>query len=179
MIQETISKREFARRIGVDEKAIRKAIIEGKIKKGVSVNGKIIFDIASHEAKKNLIGISNNTQSKKIHEVSTTKKSSKTNESTYADARIRSEIARAEKSELELEELKGELVKKQDIKDQLFELGKEIRSELESMRNRCKNKIIASDWDPNKLDEILATEINVSLTKVINKCSGNKVLETK
>jgi len=63
------------------------------------------------------------------------------------------------------------------IKDQLFELGKEIRSELESMKNRCKNKILASDLDSNKLDEILALEINYSLNRVINKCSGNKVFE--
>jgi len=84
MTQEIISKREFARRLEVDEKAVRKAIIEGKIKKGVSSEGKIIFDIALQEAKKNLIGVSNNTQSKNIRGESKSKKDNKSNDTTYA-----------------------------------------------------------------------------------------------
>jgi hypothetical protein len=176
---ELISLREFARRIKIDEKIIRRAILSGKIKEGVKdVNGKpkIAYSVALAEANKMGIGLrSPNKSSKPIsnktraHELPDPADNfDPENELlSYPDALRKKENYVAGIKKLEFLEKQRTLVDKSEVYSQLFEFGKEIRTEFESMPGRVSHKISDLGSDSSKIAETLAIEIQKSLNKVV------------
>ncbi len=144
--QERISQREYARRLGVSNEAVRKAIDSGKIVKGWDKKEqRIIFDIANKEwgalhFKNNINAIVNDegdggTVGKNL---------SLNGDSSFADARRVKEIIQAQLVALDLKERKGELVKKDQVYKELYAFGQQMRTSLQAVPDRVIDNILAS-----------------------------------
>lgn len=169
MTEETISRRELARRLGVDEKAIRLAILDGKIKNGVSEDGKIIADIAMQEAKENLIGYSHNTQYKRMNEkLQHQDVGTASSATTYSEARTREKIAKSNLATLEYQERKGILVNKKEVYSQLYDYGIEIKTKLLAIPDRITDELISLADDRNAFYTLLSQTITHELEILSN-----------
>lgn len=183
--REIISLREFARRMGVDDKTIRMSISSQKIVKGVTeVNGKpkIIFELAKLEFEQMNIG----AKAKYGIEVENIPEpmASEDDGDDYLDgsapialAQRMKAIAEANTKLREDAILAKTLIRVDDISIQLNELMSSIRKELETIPQRASGKIHAIlGGDLIKITEILVREVNTSLLRVNNECSINKVI---
>lgn len=153
---ERISVREYARRIGVDEKAIRKAIVAGKIKKGYdSKSKKIIPSAADKEYGNVVVKKPSKTNEKSIPEkpLKKSQQGTKVDEGdplvakdndTYAEALRKSTIIKANTDALKLREREGQLVEKQKVFKALFAFGKEMRLKFQSIPDRVIDELLAS-----------------------------------
>lgn len=151
---ERISVREYARRIGVDEKAIRKAIVAGKIKKGYDAKEKKIIPAhADREYGYTIVKKPPKTIEKTIPEKP--KKKSQQNKDdadplvakdndTYQEALRKATIIKANTDALKLREREGQLVEKQKVFKALFAFGKEMRLKFQSIPDRVIDELLAS-----------------------------------
>lgn len=197
MENETISLREFSRRTGVSDKTIRDGIKTGKISKGVIYENdkpKIIYDIAIIEF--NEIGLGYRSrlkkdppasleQQKEPEKVKVKKEPRKIEEDvndnededdfnlkvdeniSLAEAQRLERVFTAKLKELEYRELNKSLAKISDVYAQLFEFGKEMRSELESIPKRMNLDI--------ELEHKLSIIIRDSLSKLIDNLGDKKI----
>jgi hypothetical protein len=200
--EDIISVSAFARKLDVDEKLIRRGIANGKLNDGViTVKGKskIILGVALVEAKKAGIGLRlsankiDKPQKKQIVSKPETVKqpSEPKNEitsiedleindnfnpdqklSSYADALKKKENYIAGIKKLEFLEKRKTLVNKTEVYSQLFDFGKEIRSEFESLPGKIGAKLAACGGDSSKISETLANEIRNSLSKLIDNLAN-------
>jgi len=200
--EDIISVSAFARKLEVDEKLIRRGIANGKLKDGViTIKGKskIILSVALIEAKKAGIGLRLSTNKidkpqkkqtvSKPEPVKQTAKPKQANASiedfeindnfnpdqeslTYADALKKKENYIAGIKKLEFLEKRKTLVNKTEVYSQLFDFGKEIRSEFESLPGKIGAKLAACGGDSSKISETLANEIRNSLSKLIDNLSN-------
>jgi hypothetical protein len=124
-----ITMAEFARRVGVDHKAVLFAIRQGRIKKHSS--GKI--DWGSQEREWH-----NNRDSTKDHNDPHGKRqySEVIDADSYNNAKREKAIYEAKLKKLEYEERKRDLIPRQEIKDTLFEHGKLIRDSIMAIPER-------------------------------------------
>lgn len=165
--EEIISIREFARRMCVDDKIIRRAISDKKIKKGLSIDGKIIYNIALRECENNLVG----KQKKNIEQpiesniehaieiIESKKKDSDHSDITYAEAKKRNELAKARKAELELMELEGDLIRKDKVYASLYEYASVIKNNLLSIPDRITDELISNSHSRSDFYNILNRSI--------------------
>jgi len=184
MASDTISFREFARRLEVGEKTIRDGIRTGKISKGVTYESgkpKIIYEIAKLEAAE--AGLGNKILATKAISTPPPKDKEHHQDNSFIDASgmtdyqsaLRKKINyEAKIKELEFKEKEGTLVNKKEVYSQLFDFGKEIRTELESMQSKLSPKLIGLS-DITKINEIIAIEVRNSLNKLFNDLGGKKI----
>lgn len=152
---ERISIREYARRIGVDEKAIRKAIVSGKIKKGYDAKAKKIIPSAADKEYGSVVV----KKPSKVVEKSIPGKSKKKSQQgkaddgdpliakdndSYAEALRKATIIKANTDALKLREREGQLVEKQKVFKALFAFGKEMRLKFQSIPDRIIDELLAS-----------------------------------
>lgn len=186
-----ISIREFARRIGVDEKAIRRHIERGRFAEAVTKEDgkvKIRFSLAVAEAKN--IGVGSKLKEGEGNKIVRTpiRKPAKIEskkevdpeelekddyfpdeqEVSLAEALKKKENFVAGLKKLEFLEKKGMLVSRAEVRTQLFEYSRDVRSEFESLPGRVAHKLAAIGNDPTKISEVLAIEIRNSLVKVVS-----------
>lgn len=191
MDTDIISLAEFGRRIGVGEKTIRDGIKLGKISKGVKVvNGKakIVYSIAVIEAHQ--IGLGQKAFTAKGIESNVKKESPPGPEKEEEDpehiaglgpetslitANRAERIFKAQLACLEVEQKAGTLVNKAEVYSQLFDFGKEMTTEFETMPSKIVHKIISCQNDENKISEIMGIEIRKSLNKLFEKIGDRKI----
>lgn len=203
MDSDIISLREFARRIGIGEKTIRDSITSGKLKGCVTfIEGKpkIVYSKGVIEAKNAGIGsriLANNktkksgitaktldrhfalqkNQPKKLMSDKDEEDESEVDDSTlsYASALRVKENWNAKIKELEYLEKNETLVNKADVYTQLFDFGKEIRSEFESLPGRISSKIVSLGNDVSEVEKLLANEVRNSLSKLVDNMESRKI----
>jgi hypothetical protein len=190
-----ISIRAYAKQLHVDEKAVRKAIADGKIKKGFDKKTKkVIASIANkewgfiHEVPKAQRGVSKAKVADKLNKKKAINKDDKSEENSdpdekdfsytelikeikisptlqYQEAIRRKEILAIAREKMELEELQGNLVRKADVEKALYAIGDQLKKSLLNIPARCMDDIIAS---PNKVEanNILTLEINQVLQSI-------------
>lgn len=154
---ERISQREYARRLGLSNEAVSKAIREGKIDRGWDkVEGKIIVEYANIEWGALHLNTSmpslfpqeileaTEEQSLQRPPVIGGKGLSLTNESSFAEAKRVREIIQAQLAALDLRERKEELVKKDEVYKQLYAFGQQMRMALMAIPDRSIDGILAS-----------------------------------
>jgi galactitol-specific phosphotransferase system IIB component len=196
--EDIISLREFARRLNVNEKLIRRGISTGKIKDGVIIeNGKpkIKFSVAIVEARNIGLGAKVNGQMSSTPEqpinrvipkqkVLDEKPDSESEEDYIAGLGPETSLITANRAErifkaqlacLEVEQKAGTLVNKAEVYSQLFSFGKELTTEFETMPAKVLHKIIGCNNDESKIQELLATEIRQSLNKILEKIPNIKI----
>lgn len=154
---ERISQREYARRLGISNEAVSKAIREGKIDRGWDkVDGKIIVEYANIEwgtlhmstALPSLFSPEEleTTEERPVQRLANTgqKGLSLTNESSFAEAKRVREIIQAQLAALDLKERKEELVKKDEVYKQLYTFGQQMRLTLLATPDRGIDAILAA-----------------------------------
>lgn len=153
---ERISQREYAKRLGISNEAVSKAIREGKIDKGWDrEEGKIIVEYANKEwgALHMKTNVSRLLQQEPGEEgpssadwASPGKKGglTLTNESSFADAKRVREIIHAQLAALDLKERKGELVKKEEVYKQLYAFGQQVRIAVMTTPDRIIDTLLAA-----------------------------------
>lgn len=144
--QERISQREYARRLGISNEAVRKAIEAGKIVKGWDKKeGKIILDIANKEW--GALHFKNNIN-EIVSEIGGNKSEgnnlSLNGDSSFAEARRVKEIIQAQLVALDLKERKGELVKKDQVYKELYAFGQQMRTSLQAIPDRVIDNVLAA-----------------------------------
>lgn len=179
---ERISIREYAKRIGVDEKAIRNAIVAGKIKKGYDVTVKKIIPSAADKEYGNVVvkkpskiiekSVQKNPK-KKSGEKSQQKETEKEDpliakdNDSYAEALRKSTIIKANTDALKLREREGQLVEKQKVFKSLFAFGKEMRLKFQSIPDRVIDEVLASPGR-NEAHILLSNAISDVLDELTN-----------
>lgn len=148
-----ISKSAYARHRGVDEKAVRKAVAEGRIS---LINGKIdpaVADIqwaantrarvgAGSVAAPDLLTAGSPVQADAPAATPTAAPGVVVPEG-YTAARARREAADAETAEIQLKKLRGEILITADVARAGFEVGRELRDAMESSVNPLAAELAA------------------------------------
>jgi hypothetical protein len=154
---ERISQREYARRLGVSNELVSRAIKEGKISsKGWDAKaGKIVFEIANREwgvlyikqdATEALIQQPEGMPPVPAEEVSTPI-ISLTPSTTFAEATRVEKLMSAKLKTLDVQERTGELVSKEHVYKELFAFGQQIRTSILAVPDRFIDNILAA---PNR-----------------------------
>lgn len=187
-----ISIREYGRRKGVPESTIRKAIEEGKIKKGyVTHKGKkLIAEIVAdeewfiyHEAKTKGKTREKEKQAREAAIVETLtieekepstgkrKKSDNINELQY-----QIEEVKLEKEQILLDKLKGSLVARDEVYAALYAAGQEVRSTFQAIPDRVIDNILAAPTR-NDAHQVLTDAINEAL-KTLAEVESREIIPT-
>lgn len=178
---ERISIREYSRRIGTSDTAVRKAIKAEKIIDGVvyDENGKpyIVPSIANSEWSKSYdpsyervtksggpVRVYQNRNSGQPKEESEEQESvgKHTVDASLASARRAQAVFKAKILELEMKQKQGALVDAKQVYASLFDAGKEIRSALERIPDRVIDSVLAASTR-SEAHLILSNEINATL----------------
>lgn len=181
---EIISLREFGRRVGLTEGAIRKAIAAEKIsKKSVRVNKKngrpeIKYELAYEDCRLNGVGAERGVDLPplvKENKTVETEEKPETEKKTVTaspppqvqgnsliDAKRRRAIYEAELKGLELAEIKKILVRRDKVFEELYAFGAEIKSSLESIPDKYIDLIFAAK-DKHEASMILTRGIAETL----------------
>lgn len=191
--QERISLREYGRRIGTSDTAVRKAIKAEKIVQGVVYDDKgkpwIIPDVANAEWSKSYdpsyqrvtqsgtpvsiyadAGNPKDDASSGLKDESETPPPMDTGQARTADtslaaARRAQAVYKAKILELEMKQKQGSLVDKQQVYKGLFVAGQEIRSAMQSIPDRVIDNILAAR-SRNEAHAILSNAIADALEKL-------------
>lgn len=150
---ERISQREYAKRLGISNEAVSKAIREGKIDRGWDKQeGKIIVEYANREwgalhLKTNVSRLLQQEPGEDWQQGGADAKRpglTLTNESSFADAKRVREIIHAQLAALDLKERKEELVKKEEVYKQLYAFGQQVRIAVMTTADRSIDTILAA-----------------------------------
>ena len=173
--KELLSIRAYARKCGVNEAAVRKAIKSGNIKDGYDpVLKKIDPEIADKE-----YGF--DVSIKKINEKIKESISQKDLEmysgveildvqilpdDTKNEADRKQKIIKAQLDLLKLKTLSKELINKEDAYKEMFAFGKEVRMAMQAIPDRIVDNLIT--MNRNDAHRLLTESINEALTKLTN-----------
>lgn len=184
-----ISIREYGRRKGVPESTIRKAIEAGLIKKGYVKTGKgykiaeLVADeewFIYHEAKTK--GKTRKKENEKreaeiIDGLSLDNpggKKGKVNTDNINDLQYQIEAIKLEKSQIELDKLKGALVSRDEVYAALFSAGQEVKSAILSIPDRVIDDILAAPGR-NEAHQILTDAIYEAL-KTLSEVESRELI---
>ncbi|MCD8173792.1 MAG: hypothetical protein LUD76_10130 [Alistipes sp.] len=126
----------------------------------------------NHASQKKLRGaLEDYIKSVKPEAVPKPPKTKTTGEITAANAYDRKQIAEAELAELKLKQLRGELLPRSKVEDQLFTAGKQIREDIMRVPDRITDEVCAYADDRNRvraiIDEALSMALRTLATKII------------
>jgi hypothetical protein len=184
---ELISIREYARRKGCSDTAVHKAIRAYKIDAGLVIKGKKKFinpEVADLEWRTNFdpaYGHKNENLTNEMTDKETNpnvvggaKRGVKDPEPitglpeggpTIAKAKLKSEVLKAAKLELEYKEKVGSLVEKTKVYKALYEVGQEIRTAFQTLPDRVIDDVLAAP-SRNHAHQIMFNAIADELDKI-------------
>lgn len=164
---EIISIREFARRVGVSDTAIHKAIKLGKI--SIVEDGKkkgINYQTGLHELQAFGIG---GTKEKTCENITNLN----ADNATFIESKRREAFFKSELARLDLEEKNGTLVSKEQVYSDLFDFGNEVKNTILSIPDRIIDELITLSKDRNAAHNLLTYSLTDALTALSEK--ANKV----
>lgn len=186
--QETISIREYGRRLGVSDTAVRKAIKAGKIVNGVvrDANGSaigILEEVANAEWSRNYdpayqrtarsgsaMPFSGSTKPEpKVKVVAPADKKdpeSATAAGSLAEIKRAQAVYKLKQSKLDYEKASGKLVDKDHVFRMLFAAGQEMRTALQSVPDRCIDNVLAATTR-TEAHSLLYEEITKTLERLV------------
>lgn len=185
MEEQIISIREFARRVGKSEGAVRNAIKLEKIIDGVNEQGKIIYSKAlvewtNYHGTKEVIYQEPKKQKVKPSDVNKASEPSDVivdpnnpdliiidNTAKINEAKRVESIAKARTAQLEYEKLKGSLVATKDVYNEFFAVGQVLRQSIQAIPDKYIDLILACDNRPEAL-QILNKAIVDALEELEN-----------
>lgn len=156
--EERLSRRAFAKRIGVTEGAVRKAIKEGKIEVG---DDGLIEPI---EAERQWVENSDPARSPVVR----THQAESTRTMSFNDARAAKETYLAKLRELEFKQKSGDLVSTRSVQESWFAILRLTRSRMLNIPDRIAD-MLATEVDPAVVHTTLMAEINQALTTLADE----------
>lgn len=145
MAVQLLTKAAYARHRGCDEKAVRKAITEGRIS---AIDGKIDPDVADIQwARNTRARVSASAGTGDLLDQATAPSApagaqqSPASDPGYVPLRARREAADAERAEIETAKLKGAMVMRDDVDRGLFSIGREVRDHLNACARRIASEV--------------------------------------
>jgi len=147
---EKLSIREFAKRVGVSDVAVGKAIRSGKIVNGIDYSNpkrpKIDPEIALKEWGKHVNPNYNREQTEKIqqHAEASSAPADVAGGRSIAEIKRQQAEVKLRISALELKEKQGQLVDKDKVYKALFAAGQEVRTALQSIPDRVIDDLLAA-----------------------------------
>lgn len=183
-----ISCSELARRRGVSKMAVSKAIKESRLRDCIHLDekGYAVVDWEIAETECNKIGFGESNPKPKVREVKEPKpvkvvskqipleeiknnSSDILNEDTnYAEATRLEKIYKAQRAKLEVDEIEGRLVNKEEVYKKLYSFGSELKNNLLSIPDRITDELISLADDRNEFYSLLSKEIENVLTEMSN-----------
>jgi len=165
---ELISNRELARRLNLTEGAVRKARADGRLKKCINKDGKIIASKAIAEAQQNMLGLSNNTQKRYVSKPATRQQPTQLEPDnsgpvSYNEARTKAAILDVNLKALKYKTLKNQLVNKSDVYASLYDYGVKIKTRLLAIPDRITDELISIADNRNEFYKLLSTTITDAL----------------
>jgi phage terminase Nu1 subunit (DNA packaging protein) len=160
-LPENISVSAFARHIGVDEAAVRKAVKTGRLERSVSrkANGRtVIVSLAAAQAEWE----TNRDPAKGGKSAPGSETARRGDFPTTADVRRRLLTAQARKAESQARKMSGQLVPAAGVRRETFEVMRTIRDNLQNIPDRVAHEL-AAEIDPAKIHARLETEIRQAL----------------
>lgn len=197
-MESPISIREYARRIGITEAAVRRAIKTGKIVKGIIQNTKngrpmVMQSIADREWADSYTGKTNASPvlKERFNFTATEQSSSVPNvvggatdqednsgamasPRTMKDAQLKEQIYKANMAEVKYNVALGKLVKKEDVYKTFFEFGTQVREAIQAIPDRVIDLVRAAT-SRNEAHEILASELSRALEALSNYKNIEKI----
>lgn len=181
--QVSISLRAYAKMCSCTHRTVSKAIAAGNIKEGWDeINKKIIPEIADKEWGINFKASRLVQASKEVYKTKTENMVSNERldelsgvpihdiiispEDPPVEADRKLTLIKAQRELLKLKTESGELVNKESVYKELYELGKEVRISLQSIPDRIIDNIIV--MDRNEAHQLLLNSINDVLEKIDN-----------
>jgi phage terminase Nu1 subunit (DNA packaging protein) len=188
---ERISQREYARRLGISNELVSRAVKNGHIKKGWDKEaGKIIVEHANVEwgamyMKTDVTQVlaqpvadePDNEQGEAdyvedqgggVPQEVNNNNLKLTERTSFAEAKRVREIIEAQLAALELKEKKGELVSKAQVEKQLFAFGQQIRVSILIIPDRIIDNLLAAT-NRAEAHKILTDELHAALETLANK----------
>lgn len=185
---ETISLREYGRRVGVSDTAVRKAIKAGKIVNGVVRDGNgsaigINPEVANAEWSKNYDpNYQRETRGGSMPFAEASKPEprpktpppsasdplpdEKTEAGSLAAIKRAQAVYKLKQAKLDYEKASGRLVDKDMVFRSLYSAGQEMRTALQSVPDRCIDEILAAT-NRNEAHTILYEEITKTLERLV------------
>lgn len=162
MQEQAISIREYARRRGCSDAAVRRAIADGRISPGAVIrnrnNGRPMILPSVADASWRQVIKGNNPR------LAESVAAAPPGRSLIDIKRMSAEIDLQLKA-LELKERKGSLVDKEQVYSTLFEMGKEIKQEFETLPDRVIDNMLSAG-NRNAAHDILAGMISETLSRI-------------
>lgn len=177
-----ISLREFARRVGVSDTTIRKAVKSGKIVEGL-IDGKIDHDKAFREWSKAYDPAYASNDKLRSKMMAGIDKADKTADE-HADevhtgsmntAKRAQAILKAKLLDLEFKERQGALVDKKMVYMALFESGKEVKASIMAVPDRVIDAIFSAS-SRNEAHTLL-TQALIEALDSVNDINNNQILD--
>jgi hypothetical protein len=164
-----LSMRAYARRRGVALAAVQKAIAHGRI--ATQADCRIDPEIADVQwAETTRWGASNIINGDEVMGDSSGHKASE-----YGKARADREHYVALLARLKYEERAGELVRREEVEDELFRTFRDFRDRMQAIPDRVA-ATIASETDPAQVHRILSAEIRTALNDFADQPSVPSVV---
>ena len=164
MARELISQREYARRRGISNVAVNRAVRAGRIS---LIEGKIDPDLADKEwaentdpstPKNRVTGKPQQTRNPDEASKPMDLGDEKSPTTGYAKARAAREVYNAQHAKLDLDLKRGELVRADEVRLAAFNMARKARDQLIALPERVSATIAASS-DPVEVQQILENEI--------------------
>lgn len=159
MPAQLMTKSAYARHRGCDEKAVRKAVVEGRI---MLIDGKIDPAVADIQWAANSRARASRGRAKDAGPVPASVNVEPANSDDYMFNRNRREAAEAERAELSLAEDKGQLIRVDAVKAALANVFSATRDALLQIPARLGPQL-AAESDPAKAQTMLHAEIHQAL----------------
>lgn len=160
---ELVTRSEYARRRGVSEAAVRRAIAAERIS---LIDGKIDPAVADQQWERNTRARARTVNTPGSTRPGRVDTSRAPDAGSYADARTRREEAEAGLAEAELQELRRSLVRREDVERGLFEVGRSFRDRLTNCASRLAAEV-ASLNTAEECYEVIAREHREALELMV------------
>lgn len=179
---ERVSQREYARRLGVSNEAVSRAVKEGRIKRGWDAKGKKIIvqhansewgDVHIQQNAKKIVSAAPSSAADPVEDdqpPTGAEGGALNNNTSYANAKRIKEVASAQLTILELRQKKGELVDRQVVYKKLRDYGVSLRTEIMNIPNLCIDDIMSQ---PTRAGAVMV--LTEALHKVLDKATSKKV----
>ncbi|MBX9960582.1 MAG: hypothetical protein K2Y15_10655 [Burkholderiaceae bacterium] len=165
-----MTKAAYARHRGCDEKAVRKAIAEGRIS---LIDGKIDPAVADIQWMQNTRARVNrrstiNPSSEECAQAGRAQPPvSASVDSGYSEARARRERAEADEAEMRTAKMRGAMVMREDVDRAMFEIGRQIRDRLIACSKRVGSEV-ASLQSAEACEAVIEREHRLVLSLLVD-----------
>lgn len=181
MAVELISKSAYARHRGCDEKAVRKAVNEGRIS---LIDGKIDKDVADIQwAKNTRARVAQNGSSVNLGQTEIVQDGDVSrgaaepgsaadkpaSDPSYMQFRMRREEADAQIAEMNAGRMRGTMLMRQDVDRAMFEIGREVRDRLTACARRVAAEV-ASINTAEGCEAVVDREHRIVLELLVTAC---------